>query len=237
METIPLGDSALLIRLRNDFEKAPLECLETVLDARQRLETAKIPGVIDFVPAYTTITLFYEPVRVIEAGALVNDVFGWLTQKIQGVLNSAGKQKKKKRESRLVEIPVCYDREFASDLDEVAQHANISADEVIRLHTAAEYCVNCLGFTPGFGFLSGLDPKLTIPRRSTPRREIAAGSVAIGGKQTGVYALRSPGGWNIIGRTPRCMFDIKREPAALLRTGDRVRFRSITRPEFDSLGE
>lgn len=238
MEVIPLGDSALLIRLRKDFEKAPMQCLETVLSATQRLEAAKIPGVIDFVPAYTTIALFYDPLRAVEGGAPVSDIFDWLKTKVRSALTDRGKQQqKKKRESRLIEIPVCYEPEFAFDLNEVAQNANIQADEVIRLHTAPEYCVHCLGFTPGFGFLGGLDPKLATPRRATPRREIPAGSVAIGGTQTGVYPSRSPGGWNIIGRTPRGMFDLTRQPAALLRPGDRVRFRCVTRAEFDSLGE
>jgi inhibitor of KinA len=232
MEVIPLGDSALLIRLRDDFEKAPTQSLESVLDTMERLEAAHIPGLVELAPAYTTLALFFDPIRVVEAGAPVSDVLGWLTAKIQSAVRVRAK-KKKKNETRLVEIPVCYEAEFAFDLDAVAQRANISPEEAIRLHTAAEYRVHCVGFTPGFGFLSGLDAKLATPRRATPRKEIPVGSVGIGGTQTGVYPVRSPGGWNVIGRTPLRMFDLKRDPPALLRAGDRVRFRAITREEFE----
>jgi inhibitor of KinA len=237
MEVIPLGDSALLVRLENDFDKPSYQSLENVLNAVRHLQAAQIPGVVDLASAYTTIAVFFDPIRVVEAGAPVADVIDWLTARIQVALEKGSKRKQKKVESRLVEIPVCYEDEFGFDLGDVAQSANVSVQEVIKAHAAPEYRVACVGFTPGFGFLSGLDPKLATPRRSTPRTEVPAGSVAIGGAQTGVYPLRSPGGWNIIGRTPLRMFDIRRDPPALLCAGDRVRFRSVTRAEFDSLGK
>jgi len=137
--------------------------------------------------------------------------------------------------SRTVEIPVCYDAEFALDINDVAHRANISPSEVIRLHSAAEYRVACIGFVPGFPFLTGLSKKLATPRRDVPRKEIPPGSVGIGGAQTGIYPLRSPGGWNLIGRTPLRLFDPKKSPPTLLRAGDRVRFRVITREEFESI--
>ena len=105
----------------------------------------------------------------------------------------------------------------------------------VRLHSTAEYRVACIGFVPGFPFLAGLPKKLATPRRDVPRKEIPSGSVGIGGAQTGVYPLRSPGGWNLIGRTPLRLFDPEKKPPALLRAGDRVRFRSITRDEFETL--
>jgi inhibitor of KinA len=137
--------------------------------------------------------------------------------------------------ARVIQIPVCYDPEFAFDLDHVAEHAQISSREVVDLHSAAEYRVNCIGFVPGFPFLSGLPKKLATPRRATPRKEIPAGSVAIGGAQTGIYPMRSPGGWNVIGRTPLRLFNPENDPPALLRVGDRVQFHSITREEFEVL--
>ncbi len=222
MEIVPLGDSALLLRLESDFEKDPARTLESILDATQRLKSAQIPGVIEFVPAYTTIAVFFDLVRMIDAGAPIDDVVGWLTTKIETVLRGVSKKN---------------DSEFGFDFEEVARRANISSAEVIQLHTAAEYRVHCVGFTLGFGFLGGLNAKLATPRRATPRTEVPAGSVAIGGKQTGVYPIRSPGGWNVIGRTPLRMFDVEREPPTLLHAGDRVRFRSINRSEFDSLGK
>jgi inhibitor of KinA len=138
---------------------------------------------------------------------------------------------------RPVEIPVCYDREFAPDLEEVARHAQISTKEVVDLHTGAEYRVACIGFVPGFPFLAGLPKTLATPRRATPRKEIPPGSVGIGGAQTGIYPLRSPGGWNLIGRTPLKLFEPAKDPPTVLCAGDRVRFRAITRQEFESLNE
>jgi inhibitor of KinA len=232
MEFVPLGDSALVIRLETDFRKSP----EHVLDALRELKSAQIPGVVDLAPAYATIALFFDPIRLVEAGAPREDVFGWLIAKIEKALSTRSKRKRKNTSARLVEIPVCYEDQFAPDLTEVAARAKISSQEVVQLHSGGDYRVECVGFTPGFGYLSGLDARLTTPRRASPRIEVAAGSVAIGGAQTGVYPLRSPGGWNIIGRTPRRMFDVNRDPPALLQVGDRVRFRAVTRTEFDSLG-
>jgi inhibitor of KinA len=237
MEIVSLGDSTLMLRLQSDFEKEPAITLETVSKAAQLLKAAHIPGVIELVPAYTTIALFYDPVRVVDQDVQIEDAVAWLMTKIETALRDLTKRTRPKLDSRIVEIPVCYDSDFGFDLGEVAQRANVSPNEVVSLHTEPEYRVHCVGFTPGFGFLSGLNPKLATPRRATPRTEVPSGSVAIGGRQTGVYPLRSPGGWNIIGRSPLPLFDVKREPPALLQTGDRVRFRAITRTEFDSLGK
>jgi inhibitor of KinA len=235
MEVVPLGDSALLVRLENDLFKSSDESLRNVLDALRQLQAAQIPGVIDLTSAYTSVAVFFDPVRVVEAGAPIASVIDWLTEKIQRALHKDAKRKQKKVESRIVEIPVCYEDEFAPDLGDVARRASISKEEVTKIHTAPEYRVACVGFTPGFGFLSGLDPKLATPRRATPRTDVPLGSVAIGGTQTGVYPMRSPGGWNIIGRTPLRMFDVHRDPPTLLCAGDRVRFRGITREEFERL--
>jgi inhibitor of KinA len=119
----------------------------------------------------------------------------------------------------------------------VARHTGFSAEEVIQRHTAAEYRVHCIGFSPGFPYLGGLPPELATPRRATPRKIVPAGSVGIGGAQTGVYPLPSPGGWHLIGRTPCQLFSVEKSPPAMLRTGDRVRFRSITREEFEAWTE
>jgi inhibitor of KinA len=135
----------------------------------------------------------------------------------------------------VIEIPVCYDREFAPDLDDVAKHAEISAQEVVALHSKSKYRVACIGFVPGFTFLAGLPRNLGTPRRDVPRKEIPPGSVGIGGAQTGIYPLRSPGGWNLIGRTPLKLFDPSKNPPTLLHPGDRVRFRAISTEEFESL--
>jgi antagonist of KipI len=131
-----------------------------------------------------------------------------------------------------MEIPVCYGGEFGPDLEAVAAHAGISADEVVALHRDAEYRVQAIGFVPGFAYLGGLPKKIETPRRTTPRAAVPAGAVGIGGNQTGIYPLATPGGWNLIGQTPRRLFDAARAEPAMLRAGDRVKFQAITAGEF-----
>jgi inhibitor of KinA len=237
MEITPLGDCAVLVRLTENFEADPEAALERVLAAQQTLAAAKIPGVIELAPAYTTVALFYDPIRAIEAGAPVEAIFSWFEQRIRDAISNAENVSAHSIPTTTVEIPVCYATEFAFDLDEVARRAGLDPNEVIALHSGTEYRVHCVGFTPGFPFLGGLPPKLAAPRRETPRTEIPAGSVGIGGKQTGIYPVKSPGGWNIIGRTPLRLFDPQRNPPVLLRAGDRVRLRPIRRDEFDQLAK
>jgi inhibitor of KinA len=228
----PLGDSALVIQVRENFD-APEETLNEVLSALGRIRNARIPGIIELAPAYTTVGVFFDPIEVIANGAEPTRVIEWLQQRIDKALVRGKRHKPSK--SRLTEVPVCFETDFAFDLDDVASHARMSPGEVLDLYCSVEYRVSCLGFTSGFPFLTGLPKKLATPRRATPRKEIAAGSVAIGGEQTGIYPLRSPGGWNVIGRTPLCLFDPAKDPPALLRAGDRVRFRATTGEEFEKL--
>ncbi len=233
MEIVPLGDSALIVRVRKNFDGAPDEALNAVLATRRLLENAHLPGVIELAPAYTTVGVFFDPVRVVASGAKPDEVFEWLAERIREVILNANEVRADRMETSPIQIPVCYDAEFALDLDEIAQHAGLGAQEVVDLYCASEYRVHCIGFTPGFPFLGGLPSKLATPRRSTPRKEIPAGSVAIGGTQTGIYPVQSPGGWNLIGRTPLRLFDPQKNPPALLRAGDRVRFCAISRDEFE----
>jgi inhibitor of KinA len=239
MEITPLGDSALVVRLREQFDSAPEQTLNAVLTAQRILEAAQLPGVTELAPAYTTVAVFYDPSSAVAAGAPRDGIFEWYEKQIGDALTSvagvADPGRIQAGSMRVVEIPVCYENEFAPDLAEVAQRAGISPQEVIDLHRGAEYRVHCLGFIAGFPFLGGLDPRLATPRRSTPRKEIPAGAVGIGGAQTGIYPVKSPGGWNIIGRTPLRLFDPRQDPPALLRAGDRVRFRAIARDEFAAL--
>ena len=235
MEVTPLGDSAVIIRVADNFDNAREHALEQVLTAQRCLIAAKIPGVIEVAPAYTTVALFYDPQVVVDAGAPVENVVGWLSQRIRDALSKSGQASTRPFQSSVIEIPVCYDREFGFDLAEVAQRASLSTDDVIAAHSGAEYRVHCIGFTGGFPFLGGLPRELATPRRETPRKEIPVGSVGIGGRQTGIYPIKSPGGWNIIGRTPSRLFDPQKNPPALLRVGDGVRFRAIDRQEFERL--
>jgi inhibitor of KinA len=238
MEIVPLGDSALIVRVREQFEDAPEETLDEVLRAFHQLRKAEIPGVIELAPAYTSVAVFFDPIQVAKAGKAPAEVFDWLAEQIRLALSSRKAARHRRSavdDSSPIEIPVCYDPEFALDLDDVADHAQISPREVVDLHSGAEYRVSCIGFVPGFPFLAGLPKQLSTPRRATPRKEIPPGSVGIGGGQTGIYPLRSPGGWNLIGRTPLRLFDPTKNPPTLLQAGDRVRFRVITPEEFESL--
>ncbi len=232
MQITPLGDSALIVRLRENSEAAAMDQLDAVLGLLASVKRAEIPGVVELAAAYTTVAVFFDPLSVIAHGAPPGGVLGWLAQRIESASADAAP---KRASPSTIEIPVCYEETFALDLDEVSKHAGLSPQAVVDLHCGAEYRVNCLGFTPGFPYLSGLPSVLATPRRSVPRKEVPAGSVAIGGAQAGVYPTRSPGGWNVVGRTPLRLFDPKKFPPTLLHVGDCVRFRSITRKEFEAL--
>ena len=238
MEIVPLGDSALIVRVREQFDDAPEETLDGVLRSFQKLRKAAIPGVIELAPAYTSVAVFFDPIAIARSSGTPDKVFDWLAERVRGVVaggvDPGRRVRRRTSDVRIVEIPVCYESEFAPDLDDVASHAQITTKQVVDLHSTAEYRVACIGFVPGFPFLAGLPEKLATPRRSIPRKEIPPGSVGIGGAQTGIYPLRSPGGWNLIGRTPLKLFDPTKDPPTVLRPGDRVRFRVITREEFEA---
>ena len=135
-------------------------------------------------------------------------------------------------QKQTVRIPVCYDKEFALDIDRVSKHTKLSTDEIIHLHTKGKYLVYFLGFSPGFPYIGGMDQKLETPRLNSPRIEVMQGSVAIGGKQTGIYPIQSPGGWNIIGRTPLALFKWNQAKTPALPMGATIEFKSITKEEF-----
>lgn len=226
MRIDPLGDSALIVRIVDDFAHDPDGSLNTVLGALRSLEAAAIPGVTELAPAYSTVGVFFDPSRI--------ESFDVLKKTIGNILNASSLEGENKIEAPLHEIPVCYDREFAPDIDDVARAAGLTAVEVIHRHSGAAYRVNCVGFIAGFPFMSGLPSELATPRREAPRKEVPAGSVGIGGAQTGIYPRSSPGGWNLIGRTPMRLFDVERDPPTILQAGDRVRIREISREEFDA---
>ena len=235
MEIIPLGDSALIVRVREQFANAPEETLDEVFRVFQLLQRAAIPGVIELAPAYTGVAVFFDPITIAKTSGTPDYLLDWLSSRIREIITTGARRGRKvKIASREVEIAVCYDPEFAPDIDDVARHTQLSTAEIVDLHSTAKYRVACIGFVPGFTFLAGLPKNLATPRRDIPRKEISPGSVGIGGAQTGIYPLRSPGGWNLIGRTPLKLFDLHKNPPTLMRPGDRVRFRAITREEFES---
>src|SRR5262249_40688544 len=238
MEIIPLGDSALVVRVRERFEDAPEETLDDVLRVFRLIQRAAIPGVIELAPAYTSVAVFFNPVAVLKANGAANKVFDELATRIRSAVILASRRHRRRTAAgrpRLINIPVCYDPEFGFDLDLVAEHTKLSEREIVNLHSKGEYRVACIGFVPGFPFLAGLPKTLATPRRDVPRTEIPPGSVGIGGGQTGIYPLRSPGGWNLIGRTPPRLCDPTKNPPTVRRPGERPPLRVITREDFESL--
>ncbi|MBI3886332.1 MAG: 5-oxoprolinase subunit PxpB [Opitutae bacterium] len=232
MRITTLGDTALRIELGDQIDEPTHRRVQAALRA---LEAARLPAVSELTPAYATVTLFYDPVGAVGAGAPAAGVAGWLEARVREVL--ANPPKSGTTKGRTVEIPVCYGGDFGPDLGVVAAQADLSPGEVVKRHSRAEYFVHLVGFAPGFAYLGGLPKELATPRRATPRTMVPAGSLGIGGAQTGIYPLVTPGGWNLIGRTPRRMFRPRENPPTLLSAGDRVKFRAITREEFAAMEE
>jgi KipI family sensor histidine kinase inhibitor len=179
----------------------------------RQLLRGPIRGIIETVPAYSSLMVCYDPVAL---------RFGPLARKL--AKRAARLKTGEPARCRVFHIPVCYGGPFGEDMEDVAAHAGLSIDEVIRRHCAAEYRIYMLGFLPGFAYLGGLDPAIAVPRLEIPRTKIPAGAVGIGGSQTGIYPLDSPGGWRLIGRTPVRPYDAGRNPPVLYRAGDRIRF-------------
>jgi inhibitor of KinA len=230
MQITPLGDTALLLELGDAIDESTRRRVQT---AWQSLAAAPLPGVSELVPAYTTVTVFYDPVQVVQAGAPEGGIADWLGAKLRERLKHPPKLEKTK--PRTVEIPVCYGGEFGPDLALVAKQTKLSPEEVIKRHSKPEYLVYLIGFAPGFPYLGGLPKELATPRHAKPRMVVAPGSVGIAGNQTGIYPLSTPGGWNLIGRTPLRLFKPAEDPPVLLRAGDRVNFRAINPEEFGKL--
>lgn len=232
MQITPLGDSALIVELGDAIN----ESTHLRVQAAWRALTAEsLPGVSEAVPAYTTVTLFYDPWAAVQAGAPADGIVEWLGARIRERLKNPPKTAKTK--PRTVEVPVCYGGDFGPDLGRVAAQARLSPEEVIKRHAKAEYRVHLIGFAPGFPYLGGLPKELQAPRHAKPRMAVPAGSVGIGGEQTGIYPQATPGGWNLIGRTPLRLFRPENDPPVLLQAGDIVKFRAITPEEFAKLSE
>lgn len=198
-----------------------------IADLTDWLDALALAGVRDLVPAYVSLTVLHDRVATDVAALQEHIARLWM--------ESASRSTGSDRQRREVWIPVLYGGTFGPDLLDVTRHTGVAADEVVRRHAATRYVVGALGFAPGFGFLIGLPPELATPRRPMPRLRITPGSVGIGGRQTGVYSLPTPGGWSLIGRTPLTLFDPARRPASLLATGDVVRFEPIDRKRFAEL--
>ena len=221
----PLADDALLLRFG---EVIDAQHNARALEASRRLREQNPGWLRDAVPAYASLAVFFDCDRIDDA-----DPHAFVAATLRTILQQP--EATGSATARVVDIPVCYDLEMAPDLVEAADELGTGIDELIRRHSSARYTVAMIGFAPGFPYLLGLPDCLALPRLATPRTRVPAGSVAIGGNQTGIYPRQSPGGWRLLGRTPLVLFDAARASPALLAPGDRVRFQRIGLADFDRL--
>ncbi|SAK39215.1 allophanate hydrolase subunit 1 [Caballeronia fortuita] len=206
----PLGDTALVCEAT---PPATLDCQRRIwaLAEHGRL----MPHVIEVVPGMNNLTIVFDPLSADYESLAAQLESGWDAAEAADMQGAE------------IEIPVRYGGADGPDLTALAEHTGFSVDEVVKRHTQAEYVVFFLGFQPGFAYLGGLDPALAMPRRAEPRLDVPAGSVGIGGAQTGIYPAASPGGWQLLGRTELKLFDAARNPPTLMQPGDRVRFTAL----------
>jgi inhibitor of KinA len=231
------SDSALFISFGDSIS---LEAHRRVVSLFRAVEGLRDPRIRNLHPGYSSLLIDFDPLRLThqEVEGLVAPLILETPIPETPIVESVPSSLPSNPEaSGLVEIPVCYDREFAPDLANVARHSSLTEEQVIALHSGSDYFVYFLGFAPGFAYLGGLASSLHVPRLVTPRKQVSAGSVGIGGTQTGIYPNDSPGGWQVIGRTPLRMFDAAAELPSRLQPGNHVRFQAIDRSEFDRLAQ
>jgi inhibitor of KinA len=220
----PLSEDAVLIHFSHKNHNLKAQT------AIKQIESFPFLGLRELVPAYHTLTIYYDPF-------IVSGPFPF--EKVKNHLEAILTPFKTTTVSnnQYIDIPVCYESDFAPDLNDLAITNNLTVEEVVQLHSSKIYTVMFIGFSPGFPFLTGLDNRLHFPRKTTPRLKVHQGSIGIAGSQTGIYSLDSPGGWQIIGRTPIKLFNINSEKPTLLKAGDKVKFYPISKKEFYSWEE
>ncbi len=220
-QILPAGDKAVNVTFERQVS---VTINQQIAQLQQRLTQLGVDGITGFLPAFRTLTVFYEPAQISlqQLKATIN------TAMLDGHQNTVSTVKR-------VHIPVCYDTDFGPDLANVATRAHLTSKAVIERHSQPDYLIYMLGFLPGFAYLGGLDPQIATPRLATPRLKIAPGSVGIAGEQTGMYPIESPGGWQIIGRTPLRLFQPESDQPFYYQTGDYIHFDVISRAEYDQI--
>ena len=233
-QLLPIGEAALMVEFGKGIHPETNKKVKALADY---LDQWPLPGMLEYVSAYSSVTVFYNPAKVKQfhkeqlplqteqlAYQVLADLLVGVLSKLDNSVITA---------PRTVEIPVCYGGEYGPDLAYVAEHNKLTIEEVIQIHSQGQYLVYMIGFAPGFPYLGGMSEKIATPRRPSPRLEIPAGSVGIAGMQTGVYPITTPGGWQLIGRTPLPLFRPDEEIPSLLQAGDLIRFRPISLAEYD----
>ena len=207
---LPVGDAALTVEFGNSIHP---DLNKKVYALERTLELHALPGLVEMIPTYRSLLIHFDPLI---------DTFETMKGNIQGFLYNL--QPIQPQKYRTIPIPTVYGGEFGPDLAFVAEHNHLTIKEVIQIHISREYRIYMMGFTPGFPYLGGMDPRIATPRLETPRKETPAGSVGIAGNQTGIYPITSPGGWRIIGRTYQKLFNPDEENPFFLSPGDIIRF-------------
>ncbi len=215
------GDKGFIIEFGNE--------IDPVINARVRIITKLLNndrplGILEIIPTYRSILIIYD--SLVTCPDKLKNLIEDMTDKLENIDDDAG---------RIVNIPVCYNKEFGCDLEKVKKWTGLSSEDIIRIHSEPEYLIYMIGFTPGFPFLGGLDERLFTPRHKTPRMLVPEGSVGIANNQTGIYPIASPGGWQIIGRTPMKLFAPQRETPFLYKAGDRIKFVPISDTEYQKI--
>jgi inhibitor of KinA len=221
MRCCAASDQSMLIYLG---EEIGLAAHERVLKLLRVLQKEAPSWLRNVQPAYCSLMVTFDACRVDHAE--VESTLRQFEQRAESL---------RRPKPRTIEIPVCYDREFAPDLEEVARAHNLKPKDIVHLHTSRPYHAYFLGFAPGFAYLGDLPDEIATPRLDVPRKQVPAGSVGIAGKQTAIYPFSTPGGWRLIGRTPLALFRAGRKPMGLISIGDQVQFRAISRKEFSRL--
>ena len=221
MRILTVGDCAVSVEFGQEIS---LEINHKVMALKMVLEREPIRGIVELIPTYCSLLIQYDPMDL---------RYGQLRDRLEALVTQLDEVEMPPKQ--VVEIPVVYGGEYGPDLGEVARAHNISEEEVIKLHSEPEYPIYMLGFVAGFPYLGGMNKAIATPRKKSPRLKIEAGSVGIAGEQTGIYSVESPGGWQIIGRTPLKLYDVNRNEPVLLKAGQYIKFKPITKEEFRAM--
>jgi inhibitor of KinA len=229
-EIFPLGDAAVTLDMGNTISES---LNQKALAIQRWLLAHPFEGLKDCLVAYSSITVLYNPAVIKKYYRPAQPVFAWVAGRLREAFEKGMQIPIEKRE--VIRIPVCYEQPYAPDLPALAEQKQLSINEVVTIHTAGIYNVYMIGFLPGFSYMGEVSPSIAVPRKQSPT-QVIAGSVGIAGSQTGIYPLNSPGGWQIIGRTPLKLFDPFVPEPVKLQAGDRVQFYAITKNEFEEYG-